>query len=645
MAEKVGISAKKSEAKQKCLNSCKQNVSFNSSGSTADRMLQIQRTAGNKAVQRLIKSGALQAKLRVSQPNDIYEQEANRVVEQVMSMPDPQVQRQADEKCESEMGANACNSLHEVATSVQTDSSELGMQHKQKNATSVETDEKITLRDHINKQWIYEYDGCSVPKTVEMFFDLPSKDNPAGGVDTDFSNSKRTGACDKHDECYQTCGLKKDECDTQFYLNMMDTCKRSSENDFTKNKCRQWAKYYFQGVRIWGKKSFGERRSKVCKLKPASRPLRYQNPPCDKLKRKNGEYFKWLDYIILTGDPNNPLSNFKVFTKQDDFLSYIYTCSHLSFDEQKREEVQRKYSKYHKEEKKVLQTKESLGKALVTMSQDVLPIVYEVLRSSGQPLDSATRNFMDSRFGYDFSGVRVHTDAKAAEAAHAVNARAFTVGRDIFFGTSQYAPGKRQGKRLLAHELTHVIQQGTGSQFSPQVQRVVDWRKSYQQCCSETFFGRTTLSWGNKQIPPLYAINLMLAVTATESKGYGPEDLATVWAIESNFTFHPSNNLNPNGSVDVGPAQINYQAHSEGMSQRQKNSIFGTNLKGGETFNGNPESNLKYAWKYLQKHGHSGYNPGSKRRQAAIAKLLPELKTFFRCILNARTITFSESEV
>jgi len=132
------------------------------------------------------------------------------------------------------------------------------------------------------------------------------------------------------------------------------------------------------------------------------------------------------------------------------------------------------------------------------------PIVYEVLRSPGQPLDRATREYMSTRFNgnfsrvatqsqaqlalgragdsyeqeadaaadrivtdagfltpiYDFSQVRVHTDFKAAESADAVNALAYTVGSHIVFGAGQYAPSSISGKRLVAHELTHVIQQG-----------------------------------------------------------------------------------------------------------------------------------------------------------------------------------------
>lgn len=87
------------------------------------------------------------------------------------------------------------------------------------------------------------------------------------------------------------------------------------------------------------------------------------------------------------------------------------------------------------------------------------PIVHDVLRSSGEPLDSATRGFFEPRFGHDFSTVRVHTDPRAAESARAVKAIAYTVGRNIVFAEGQHQPSTSRGRQLLAHELSHVLQQ------------------------------------------------------------------------------------------------------------------------------------------------------------------------------------------
>jgi len=86
-------------------------------------------------------------------------------------------------------------------------------------------------------------------------------------------------------------------------------------------------------------------------------------------------------------------------------------------------------------------------------------IVHDVLNSPGQPLDAGIRAFMEPRFNYDFSGVRVHTGETAGQSAKAIHAHAYTVGRDVVFGTGRYAPQTSEGKKLLAHELTHVVQQ------------------------------------------------------------------------------------------------------------------------------------------------------------------------------------------
>ncbi|HML27225.1 MAG TPA: DUF4157 domain-containing protein, partial [Methanomethylovorans sp.] len=224
MTEKAAVYAKALEAKQKCSGLCKQESRVNNSGSPADRILHLQRTAGNQAVQRLIRSGVLQAKLKIGQPNDIYEQEADRVAEQVMRMPEPQVQR---------------------------------------------------------------------------------------------------------------------------------NCTKCDEN-----------------------------------------------------------------------------------------------------------------------EKTILQAKESPGKVPVDPGQDVPPVVHEVLSSPGQSLDAQTRAFMEPRFGQNFGNVRVHADSRAGQSADAVNGQAYTVGYHVVFAAGRYCPTAPNGRRLLAHELTHVVQQHASPLSSVIIQRM-----------------------------------------------------------------------------------------------------------------------------------------------------------------------------
>jgi len=95
------------------------------------------------------------------------------------------------------------------------------------------------------------------------------------------------------------------------------------------------------------------------------------------------------------------------------------------------------------------------------LDQDHSPVL-DVVGKGGKPLDEDTKSFMEGRMGSDFSDVRVHTDAKASESARAVQAHAYTVGTDIVFDSDTYDPGSEKGKRMLAHELTHVGQQAEG---------------------------------------------------------------------------------------------------------------------------------------------------------------------------------------
>ncbi|NOQ33832.1 MAG: DUF4157 domain-containing protein [Methanosarcinales archaeon] len=104
-----------------------------------------------------------------------------------------------------------------------------------------------------------------------------------------------------------------------------------------------------------------------------------------------------------------------------------------------------------------LQRREALGTTAHVNSD--LASQIQGLRGKGQPMPDSLRAFFEPRFGYDFSQVRIHTDVHAAELARVATARAFTLGNDVVFGAGEYAPETFEGKQLLAHELTHVLQQ------------------------------------------------------------------------------------------------------------------------------------------------------------------------------------------
>src|SRR5947209_1543912 len=111
----------------------------------------------------------------------------------------------------------------------------------------------------------------------------------------------------------------------------------------------------------------------------------------------------------------------------------------------------------------VIHLQKTAGNEAVTAAIEEPSLVKNVVGSGGgSPLDRETRGFMESRLGADFGNVRVHTDSKAHESAKSVQAYAYTVGNDVVFQSDKYEPASESGKRMLAHELTHVVQQRSG---------------------------------------------------------------------------------------------------------------------------------------------------------------------------------------
>ena len=134
--------------------------------------------------------------------------------------------------------------------------------------------------------------------------------------------------------------------------------------------------------------------------------------------------------------------------------------SELFFKPMNISSVQRKCTHCEEEEKKKAQRKEMNGDA--TTADSTLENYVGGLNCSGQPLSKKVRSFFEPRIGYDFSNVKVHTDSVAAKSAQSINALAYTSGNNIVFNSGQYAPNSDSGKKLLGHELTHVVQQSTG---------------------------------------------------------------------------------------------------------------------------------------------------------------------------------------
>jgi hypothetical protein len=177
------------------------------------------------------------------------------------------------------------------------------------------------------------------------------------------------------------------------------------------------------------------------------------------------------------------------------------------------------------------------------------PIVHDVLNSPGQPLDASTRAFFEPRFGHDFGHVRVHADERAEQSARNVNAHAYTVGHDIVFGAGRFATGTHEGRRLLAHELTHVLQQGDGEKVGDSTQPLRMQRQSAKggprPAVTESEGCDSALQADLKVMhqPALDHVDRAIASLEPGWKGMAPADKAAF----SQF-FDPSNS----GQIDNG---------------------------------------------------------------------------------------------
>jgi hypothetical protein len=154
-------------------------------------------------------------------------------------------------------------------------------------------------------------------------------------------------------------------------------------------------------------------------------------------------------------------------------------------------------------------------------NESVAAGVAEVLAATGRPLDQPTRGLMETRFGHDFSRVRVHTDARASESARGIDAVAYTVGHNIAFGAGAYRPGTPDGQRLLAHELAHVVQQRGVARM---IQRETYYGGGYKQRA----FGsvEAEIAAGQKKPSEWHPATQDMAETAASSGG--GESVSTV---------------------------------------------------------------------------------------------------------------------
>jgi Domain of unknown function (DUF4157) len=196
------------------------------------------------------------------------------------------------------------------------------------------------------------------------------------------------------------------------------------------------------------------------------------------------------------------------------------------------------------EDEEQIQAKAAVGEA-GAVGPAISDKVESVVQRPGVALPDATRAFMESRLGYDFSRVRIHADGLADEAAQSVHARAFTKGASLVFAGGQYSPDSQSGRWLLAHELAHVVQQGNASaraargsligafEVSPTIgyqDRSQTLRRVKWNTARDT--GRDSLPWGTGPRGDVYEVQ---TDAGTKISAWKPHDGSTYWC--HGYTF------------------------------------------------------------------------------------------------------------
>lgn len=178
------------------------------------------------------------------------------------------------------------------------------------------------------KHWKYEYDGCSLPAMAALTFGGltlggAAKDNPAGGPNTAFSRMTSTreggGACDRHDECYQSCTATKDQCDARMLEDMEATCAQASPE--FRLKCFSVARLYYKGLTELpqAQAAFDGRKKQVCDCDSSALPPAERFPPLELLRSPRGGFLSWLDYQLS----REKLAGYKVFRDQEQYDQYL----------------------------------------------------------------------------------------------------------------------------------------------------------------------------------------------------------------------------------------------------------------------------------------------------------------------------------
>jgi hypothetical protein len=404
---------------------------------SSNPFLSTQQALGNQALLQLLSAGTIQAKLRVSQPGDSDEQEADRIADKIVaSTHAPKIHR----KCACQSSGTPCSkceeeeSIHRSAASLAVSSSPLSIQRAPAASDPMNTPDKAAA-------------APSKPSPT------PSKTHPLIVEDdaqsvaphqmrkSAFIGLLRSEACAAADSILKSVGRSTESCP---YI-------------------AKWLAFY-------EKQSSEHVERAILKYAPETAGAHNAHQAISLvIVRVRHATLTWAQTGKVSGLPEDFVAQIPgggFFGAVQKFASTGIGGAILGFiDGHKSEKSGPETSHESKTTTPPTISRKANGEGSAAPAHDASAVRSQL--GSGHSLDSRVQSQMSGAFGRDFSTVRVHTDSSAAKLSSNLNARAFTIGHDVAFASGEYQPGTPIGDALIAHELAHVVQQGAASYNSP----------------------------------------------------------------------------------------------------------------------------------------------------------------------------------
>ncbi len=609
MGERAKATIKTPEPKRDNSVSQTQKTNFSeSTGSPIDQIFFLQTTVGNQAVQGLIKSGVIQAKLTIGQPGDIYEQEADRVAEQVMRMPDPS---KAQSKRVSE--DNKFPSIQKMCTDCEEE-----LQRQTQDSELERLELGLSSQEELHRQPIVQrQDYFNTPSQSPQSGQTPPGREPTreeresyGGLFPNLTEFRVLRGPDDGYNCFAWAVGDDSRIITSDTI--WGEGGYSSNLDGWTNYLRDkhgFGKYVDRPNKNADLVLFGESEQMIYHAaRKAEQPferMTFSSKLGDGgktpvilhalLDLEGKAYGKALRSFWRSGEPVKQIEGNYIQRMCTDCEKELQrqpmeegTLHHVGAPFLRQDRLWRDSSRLEaaptsiydhglilqrqpEEDEELVQTKE-VSDSIPEASPSVESQINSI-RGGGQPLPESTRAFFEPRFGQDFSKVRVHTDSQANESAKSVNALAYTVGQDIVFSAGNYSPDTESGKKLIAHELTHVVQR-TGTNTSLQRQHVPDtgFRYTPPETVKRSIFEIQRIV--GTTADGVYGENTRIAVekyqTELKAVGFYSDILDGKWGDNTeaaHIAFAIAPNLERRGYNCAGFAFKDYEFHSRAATK------------------------------------------------------------------------------